>query len=179
MCIHCLGHFFPLLPLPPPAPCSPTPLAGRTCSALFSNFVEEKASNNKKDKAFLLVEIRIATQRDFTHKCVTTRIDSSLPDLFTSSWSPSHIDLCHFKVSVLAPLQWRHQTLSSFGSPTYPHTSHIRSPLSVWPNSNNIAAFALDLKSAYEGEHKTFGLLSLANLVQNDVLQFHSFTWWW
>uniref|UniRef100_A0A8C0WBY2 Uncharacterized protein n=1 Tax=Castor canadensis TaxID=51338 RepID=A0A8C0WBY2_CASCN len=32
---------------------------GRTCSALFSNFC-----NNKKDKAFLLVEISIAIQRD-------------------------------------------------------------------------------------------------------------------
>jgi hypothetical protein len=30
--------------------------------------------------------------------------------------------------------------------------------------SNHIAAFVLDLKSAYEGEHMTFDLLSLANL---------------
>jgi hypothetical protein len=37
----------------------------------------------------------------------------------------------------------------------------------------NIAVFAQDLKSAYEGEHTIFGLLSLANLTQNDVLQFH------
>jgi hypothetical protein len=36
--------------------------------------------------------------------------------------------------------------------------------------------FALDLKSAYEGEHTIFGLLGLANLVQDDVLQFHPFT---
>jgi hypothetical protein len=40
----------------------------------------------------------------------------------------------------------------------------------MWPKSYNIAAFALDLKSAYEGEHTIFGLLSLANLAQNDVL---------
>jgi hypothetical protein len=39
--------------------------------------------------------------------------------------------------------------------------------------SNNIVAFALDLKSTYEGEHMIFGLLSLANLSQDDVLQFH------
>jgi hypothetical protein len=38
--------------------------------------------------------------------------------------------------------------------------------------SNNIA-FVLDLKSAYEGEHMIFGFLSLANLAQDDVLQFH------
>jgi hypothetical protein len=39
--------------------------------------------------------------------------------------------------------------------------------------SNNITVFVLDLKSAYEGEHMIFGLLSLANLTQNDVLQLH------
>jgi hypothetical protein len=37
----------------------------------------------------------------------------------------------------------------------------------MWPKSNNIAAFALDLKSTYDREHMIFGLLSLA---QNDVL---------
>jgi hypothetical protein len=50
------------------------------------------------------------------------------------------------------------------------------SPLSMRPKSNHIAVFALDLKSAYEGKHTIFGLLSLANLAQNDVLQFHPFT---
>jgi hypothetical protein len=35
--------------------------------------------------------------------------------------------------------------------------------------------FALDLMSTYEGEHTIFGLLSQANLTQNDVLQFQSF----
>jgi hypothetical protein len=42
--------------------------------------------------------------------------------------------------------------------------------------SNFLVVFALDLKSAYEGEHTTFGLLGLANLAQDDVLQFHPFT---
>jgi hypothetical protein len=45
----------------------------------------------------------------------------------------------------------------------------------MWHKSNNITAFALDLKSAYEGEHKIFGLLSLANLSQDKVLKFYSF----
>jgi hypothetical protein len=58
-----LGHFFPH-PLPSPFSPHPTSLPGRICSALISNFVEEKTSNNKEDKAFLLVEIRIAIQRD-------------------------------------------------------------------------------------------------------------------
>jgi hypothetical protein len=40
-----------------------------------------------------------------------------------------------------------------------------------------MAAFALDLMSAYEGEHMIFGLLGLADLAQNDVLQFHPFTY--
>jgi hypothetical protein len=43
-------------------------------------------------------------------------------------------------------------------------------PLSVWPKSNNITAFALDLKSTYEGEHMIFVFLSLANFAYNDVL---------
>jgi hypothetical protein len=45
--------------------------------------------------------------------------------------------------------------------------------------SNNNAAFALDLKSAYAGERTIFGLLSLDDLAQNDVLQFHPFTYKW
>jgi hypothetical protein len=65
-------------------------------------------------------------------KSITTQIESSLPDLFTTSLSPSHIDLCCLKVTVLSPLQWGHQTLSSFGFPTYPHSSHMCSSLSVW-----------------------------------------------
>jgi hypothetical protein len=42
---------------------------------------------------------------------------------------------------------------------------------------NNIDAFVPDLKSAYEGKYTIFGLLSLANFTQDDVLQFHPFTW--
>jgi hypothetical protein len=51
MCIHCLSHFSPPAPLPP----HPPSLLGRTCSALISNFVEEK-TQHKKDQAFLLVK---------------------------------------------------------------------------------------------------------------------------
>jgi hypothetical protein len=40
----------------------------------------------------------------------------------------------------------------------------------MWSKSNHIAVYALDLKSAYEEENMIFGLLSLANLTQNDVL---------
>jgi hypothetical protein len=44
------------------------------------------------------------------------------------------------------------------------------SPLVFWTKSNHIAEFALDLKSAYEGEHMIFGLLILADHIQNYVL---------
>jgi hypothetical protein len=96
------------------------------------------------------------------YKCVTTQVDSSLPDLFTSSSSPSHIDLCNFKVSVLVPLQWGHEILSCFQFSTYPHNSHMCTPFSIWAKSYNVAVFALDLKSAYEREHTVFSFLSLA-----------------
>jgi hypothetical protein len=36
----------------------------------------------------------------------------------------------------------------------------------MWSKSNHIAAFALDLKSKYEGEHVIFGLLRQAELVR-------------
>jgi hypothetical protein len=115
-------------------------------------------SNNKQDIAFLLVEIRIAIQRDpsiaSTHKCITTQIVWSLPDLFTTSRWPSHIDLCHFKVTVLlASLQWGHQPLSCLGFPTFPYSSCMCPSLSVGSMSNNITTFVLDLKTTYEGEH--------------------------
>jgi hypothetical protein len=38
------------------------------------------------------------------------------------------------------------------------------------------AFLLVDLKSAYDGEHTIFGLLSLANLAQNDVLQLNPFS---
>jgi hypothetical protein len=69
------------------------------------------------------------------HMCITTRIGSSLPDLFTTSWSPYHSDLCQFKITMLAPLQWAHQTFSSF------LCLLMCSPLSVGAMSNNITAF--------------------------------------
>jgi hypothetical protein len=41
MCIHCLGHFSPLLPSPIFSPLLPS-LPGRSHSALITDFVEEK-----------------------------------------------------------------------------------------------------------------------------------------
>jgi hypothetical protein len=56
------------------------------------------------------------------YTCVTTQVDSSLTDLYTGSWSPSQVNFCHFKVSVLVPLEWGHQMLSCFGFSTYSYT---------------------------------------------------------
>jgi hypothetical protein len=91
--------------------------------------LKRRHKHNKEDKAFLLVELRIAIQRDsipsvaFIYKCVTTQVDSSLTDLYTGSWSPSHADLCRFKVSVLVSLEWGHQMLSCFEFSTYSQIS--------------------------------------------------------
>jgi hypothetical protein len=57
------GPFLPLTPtpslsLPPPS------FADRICSAFISNFVEEKTQTIIRKKWILLVEIRIAIQRD-------------------------------------------------------------------------------------------------------------------
>jgi hypothetical protein len=114
------------------------------------------------------------------YKYVTSQVDSSLTDLFTSSWSPCHIDLCHFKVSVLVPLSGDIKYYHVLGFLPIPIPPMYALPLPCDPSpSNHIAVFVLDLKSAYEGEHMIFGLLSVANLAQNDVLQFHSSTWEW
>jgi hypothetical protein len=63
MCIHCLGQPYPC-PLSPPSP--PTPLAYR--KDFFCPFLQfcwrVDISNNKKDILFLLVEIRIAIQKN-------------------------------------------------------------------------------------------------------------------
>jgi hypothetical protein len=54
VCINCLGHLYP--PFSEPSLFPPPPsLLGKTCSSLFSNFVGEDISDNKKDIAFLLV----------------------------------------------------------------------------------------------------------------------------
>jgi hypothetical protein len=60
-----------------------------------------------------------------------------------------------------------------FESLTYPLTSHVCSPLIVWPKSNHIVVFALDLKSAYVGEHVIFLLLKLDILtLQFNIVRF-------
>jgi hypothetical protein len=172
MCMHCLGHFFPLPPLPTLSPLPPL-VTGRYCSALITDFVEEKRQAQWKQSVFpSWVEDRYTEIFLALLSCtrVMTHVDSLLTDLYPGYWSPSHDNLCCFKVSILVPLEWGHQTLSCFGFSAYFYITQICSPLIMWSKSNHIAAFALDLKSVYEGEHTIFGLLSLADLTQNDIL---------
>jgi hypothetical protein len=61
-----------------------------------------------------------------------------------------------------------------FGFLAYPNISLVCSRFIMWSKSNPLVVFALDLKSTYEGEHTIFGLLGLANLTQNDVLQLNN-----
>jgi hypothetical protein len=70
-------------------------------------------------------------------------VDSSLNDLYPGYWLPSHGNVCCFKVSVLSPLEWEHQTLSCFGFSAYFYITQMCSPLIMWSKSNHIAAFAL------------------------------------
>jgi hypothetical protein len=155
------------------SPCPPFPLSipqpPRFQQNLFCPFLQfcwREDKRNKKDIAFLLVWDKDSYIEGVLAllpcMCITIQIDFSVPNLFTI-WSPSHIDLCHFKVTILAPLQWGHQTLLSFGFPIFPYSSCMCSPLSMWPMSNNITAFVLDLKSTCEGEHMIFDFLSMTN----------------
>jgi hypothetical protein len=168
--------------LPPHFPSSPPQFQAGPVLPLWLILLKKRPRHNKKDKAFLLVELRIAIQKD-SYYCSHVPM-CYVPCWFNSNWftlvpDPLLLITCHFKVSVLVLLEWGYQTLSCFGFSTYSYISRMCSPLFLWSESKNVAAFALDLKSAYEREHTIFGLLSLANLARNDVLQFHPFTCKW
>jgi hypothetical protein len=157
-----------LSPPPHPLPLLSTSLASK--QNLFCPFLQFcwRVHKSDKDIAFLLVWGKDSYNREIPsiasmQNCIRAQIDSSLPDCFTTSLTPSHINLCHFKVTILAPLQWGHQTFSSFGFPTYPLSSCMCSPLSVWTMSNNITAFVLGLKCTYE-ENIWFLVVTLMHL---------------
>jgi hypothetical protein len=63
MCIHCLGHFSPMVPTPTISFPSPPCFQAETVLPL-SLILLKRRHKHKKDKAFLLVELRIAIQRD-------------------------------------------------------------------------------------------------------------------
>jgi hypothetical protein len=66
MFLLCLSHFSPLLltPASPPFPPYSPHFQEEPVLPFSPILLKRRQSNNKKDKAFLLVEIRIAIQRD-------------------------------------------------------------------------------------------------------------------
>jgi hypothetical protein len=66
MCIHCLGHFFPL---PPSLTLSlfPPHFQADPVLPLSLILLKTRHKHNKEDKAFLLVELRIALQKYSEH----------------------------------------------------------------------------------------------------------------
>jgi hypothetical protein len=93
MSIHCLFHLSP----PPPQP----PASGQNLFHPLLWFCwRENIRDNKKDISVLLIwdkdiYTKIPSLASI-HLCVATHIGSFLPDLFTTSWSPSHSGLCQF-----------------------------------------------------------------------------------
>jgi hypothetical protein len=108
--VHTLfGSFLHSFPLPHSYP-HPSQFQAGPVLPLSLILLKKRQSHNKEDKAFLLVELRIAIQRDSYYCfCVTMCYNScwfNFKWLYTGSWSPTCVDLCHFKVSVLVPLEW-------------------------------------------------------------------------
>jgi hypothetical protein len=64
------------------------------------------------------------------HVYITTHIGSSLPDLFTTSWSPSHSDLSQFKI-LLFFYSEHINYIQVLGFLPFPYSSRACSPLSV------------------------------------------------
>jgi hypothetical protein len=108
ICIHCLDHLHHLHPT--------------SRQNLFRPLVlwfcwRENIRDNKKDIVFFASLNKDSYTERFLHMCITTHIGSSLPDLFTTFWSPSHSGLCQFKSTIFAPLQWAQWPHSGFRFP--------------------------------------------------------------
>jgi hypothetical protein len=66
----------------------PSSVSGRSCSTLVTNFcdwLKKRHKHNKKDKALLLVELRIAIQKDSYYCCHVPMCYD--PCWFNSNWS--------------------------------------------------------------------------------------------
>jgi hypothetical protein len=143
MCIHGLGHLSPC-----PAPYLPS-LTGRTCSAfLFSNFVEEKTRDNKKDIVFLLVWDKDSyTKRFLALLPCTCILQLALVHLYqTSSLLPRplpKVASASLRIHYLLLYSGHINYFQVFGFLPFSYSSCMCSPLSVWPMSNNISAFVL------------------------------------
>jgi hypothetical protein len=91
------------------------------CSLVLLFCYRENIGDTKT--AFLLVWDKDSYTERFLallpcmHLCIATHIGSSLPDLFTTFWSPSHSGLCQLKITLFAPQQGARQPHSSFRFP--------------------------------------------------------------
>jgi hypothetical protein len=104
--VHTLFGSF-LLPVPLPHPLPPFPPSVLPLSLIL---LKKRHKHNKEDKAFLLVELRIAIQRNSYYSFHVPMCYD--PCWFNSNWSlcwfliPFSCCLCHFKIFVLVPLEW-------------------------------------------------------------------------
>jgi hypothetical protein len=134
MCIHC---FHPQL-------------LGRTCSALFSDFVEEKTRDNKEVILLLLVWDKDSYIEKFlTLLPCTCVLQPTLVRLYqTSLLLPGLLPIvASVSVRLLYSLLYSEHInhIQVLGFLPFPYSSRAHSPLSVWPMSNNITAFVLGL----------------------------------
>jgi hypothetical protein len=141
MCIHCLGHLsplppFPLLTSPPPLFC---PLVLRFCW-------RENIRDNRKDIVFLLVWDKDSyTERFLVLLPRTCALQPTLVHFYqTSSLLPSPLPIvasASLRLLYLLVYNGHISYIQVFGFLPFPYLSQTRSPLGVWPMSNNITVF--------------------------------------
>jgi hypothetical protein len=152
MYTHCLSHL-PLNPQHSPhAPPHPNPAFGKN---LFHPLVlwfcwRENISGNKKDIVFLLVWDKDSyTERFLASLPCICVLQPTLVHLYqTSSLLPGPLPIVasaslRLLYSLLYGKHINH--IQVLGFLPFPYSSHAWSSISVWPMSNNITAFVLDL----------------------------------
>jgi hypothetical protein len=108
---------------------------------LFSNFIEEKTKDDKKNMVFLLVWNEDSyIWRFLVFPCICVLQPRLVHLNHTSSLFPSPLPI----VASVTPIQWAYQWHSSFWFPFFVLSLLYFFPL-VWPLSNNITAFVLGL----------------------------------
>jgi hypothetical protein len=87
-CAYIVWVISPPCPPPPPFPCSPPQFQAGPVLPLWLILLKKRHKNNKKDKAFLLVELRRAIQKDSYYRCHVPMCYD--PCWFNSNWCLSH-----------------------------------------------------------------------------------------
>jgi hypothetical protein len=117
---------------------------------LFSDFVEEKTGDKKKDMSFLLVWGKDSyTERFLALLPCTCLWQPTLVHLYqTSSLLPGPLPIVasgNLKLLYLLLYSEHINHIQVLGFLYFPYFSQVCSPLSGWPMSNNIIAFVLGL----------------------------------